>query len=294
MENQATERTTGSDLQIFYSPAPNTPNPIDIVADHGLNGHPTKSWTHTTATRDSTLWLKDLLPTKLPGARVMTFGYEASVIGNTSVHGVRENAKKLLAAVRDRREDNDDDGRPIVFIVHSLGGILAKQALKLANSDGKRSGIAGSTKGIVFFGTPHRGADAAKWARLVLGIAATAFHQPQQKFLGVLETHSAGWMKISEDFRLLASKYAITSVYEQDAHPVLGTVKLSAVLGLPHEDDMIMDGNHSTMSSLEREIRALIVYGELLDAPQGDVAKVLGSRCLLLYLAASAIKNSNA
>jgi hypothetical protein len=52
------------------------------------------------------MWLKDLLPQKLPNARVMTFCYKATVLGNTSIAGVRDNARMLLERLLDEREDN--------------------------------------------------------------------------------------------------------------------------------------------------------------------------------------------
>jgi len=79
----------------------------------------------------------------------MSFGYNATVFGNTSVAGVRENARMLLELLRDKREDNvglvpafrpglkltsrqEDPYRPIVFIGHSLGGIIIKQVAPLS------------------------------------------------------------------------------------------------------------------------------------------------------------------
>ena len=52
------------------------------------------------------MWLKDLLPEKLPGAHIMTFAYDAGAVANASPHGVRENAVKLIRVLRDKREDN--------------------------------------------------------------------------------------------------------------------------------------------------------------------------------------------
>jgi hypothetical protein len=70
-----------------------------------LNGDKFGTWTHTSPNGDTTLWLKDLLPHKMPNVNVMTFGYNASVFGNTSVAGVRENSRMLLGLLRDKRED---------------------------------------------------------------------------------------------------------------------------------------------------------------------------------------------
>jgi len=74
----------------------------------------------------------------------------------------------------------------------------------------------------VFFGTPHRGADGAKWLGLLTGIVSTALNQPQSKFIKLLETHSAELLKVSEDFRPLATKYAIVSFYEEHVDRILG------------------------------------------------------------------------
>lgn len=72
------------------------------------------------------MWLRDLLPVKLPYVRVMTFGYRAEVLGNTSVAGVRDNARRLLVLLKNKREGGSQR-RPIIFLGHSLGGIIIKQ-----------------------------------------------------------------------------------------------------------------------------------------------------------------------
>jgi hypothetical protein len=73
------------------------------VAIHGLNGHWKKSWTNT---QDKTfIWLKDLLPTKFPGARILSFDYDARAIGAISPAGVREHADNLIRLLKNERED---------------------------------------------------------------------------------------------------------------------------------------------------------------------------------------------
>ncbi|KAH6843219.1 hypothetical protein B0I37DRAFT_383999 [Chaetomium sp. MPI-CAGE-AT-0009] len=238
--------------------------PLDIVAIHGLNGDWQKSWTNP---RDeSFLWLRDLLPTKFPGARIMSFEYDARAIGAISPAGVREHADNLIKLLRNEREDLDDKDRPIVFIVHSLGGIIVKQALKKSRDLGMNKGpsqaeardISTSTKGIVFFGTPHRGADAAKWGAVVDGIVSALLHRPKGELVKTLKTNSEGLLSISEDFSPLASRYAIASFYESNVHPLLGTVvvdKASALMALPHEETMMLGGDHSSMCKLGRDDR---------------------------------------
>lgn len=57
------------------------------------------------------------------------------------------------------------ENRPVVWIGHSMGGILCKhmllKALDNPNSIVRR--LAKNTKGIIFLGTPHRGSSIARW-----------------------------------------------------------------------------------------------------------------------------------
>ena len=68
-----------------------------------------------------------MLPEKLPGARIMTFGYNAGVVGATSVASIRDTARVLLTLLHYRREEDGTEDRPIVFVGHSLGGIVIKE-----------------------------------------------------------------------------------------------------------------------------------------------------------------------
>jgi hypothetical protein len=53
---------------------------IDIVAVHGLNGHPSKSFTDELT---GTCWLKDFLPIDFPKCRVLSFGWNADVFSHS-------------------------------------------------------------------------------------------------------------------------------------------------------------------------------------------------------------------
>jgi hypothetical protein len=81
-------------------------HPNSIVAVHGLNGDSLNTWTHVPegGKGPETLWLRDLLPGKLPNAHVMSFQYDSSTCG-MSEQSVRGNAGKLVRLLRDIRED---------------------------------------------------------------------------------------------------------------------------------------------------------------------------------------------
>ncbi|KAJ8130022.1 hypothetical protein O1611_g3609 [Lasiodiplodia mahajangana] len=223
---------------------------VDIVAVHGLNGHPIATFTHTPRSGRATLWLRDLLPNKIEKCRVMSFEYDSSIT-SMSEGRVRDMAGSLLGLLRDKREDAKYENTPIVFVGHSLGGIVIKQTLSLASAkNSKFQNISNATKGVVFFGTPHRGADAAKLGLLAKRIAGAVLRHPPARQLKLLQTHSEGLYRINEDFLPIAPQYAIVSFYEEYAYKIWGKVivdKDSAIMGLQHEETMMLSGTHTSM-----------------------------------------------
>ncbi|KAF4336802.1 hypothetical protein FBEOM_9336 [Fusarium beomiforme] len=135
-----------------------TSYPVDIVAVHGLNGDAFSTWTHKLT---GILWLKDLLPNFLPGCRVYTYGYPSKIFSQSSER-VQEYALNLLISVRDIYEDTEHGKRSVIFIYHSLGGVVFKQALVTAHQDNRLYGeVLNSIIGVLFLATPHRGSNAA-------------------------------------------------------------------------------------------------------------------------------------
>ena len=78
--------------------------PVDVVAVHGFNGHPYRSWTANTE-EGQKVWLRDFLPKALPGARIFSFGYD-SKLGPTRATGTIDTfARSLLNALRIKRSE---------------------------------------------------------------------------------------------------------------------------------------------------------------------------------------------
>ena len=68
---------------------------IDIVAVHGLGGHPFKSWTSNEKSKKC-FWLEDDLLKDLPGARLFTFGYKSHPIFSRSIETMADHARELI------------------------------------------------------------------------------------------------------------------------------------------------------------------------------------------------------
>jgi hypothetical protein len=76
---------------------------ISIIAVHGLQGDPITTWTNS---KTKTFWLKDFLPLDVPGARVLTFGYNADAAFGKTTADFADHATDLLSCLIDEREED--------------------------------------------------------------------------------------------------------------------------------------------------------------------------------------------
>ena len=73
------------------------------------------------------IWLRDDLPSRFPNLRIWTYGYGSKLTDENYVSDPFEDAEGLKGDLRSFRDPSEKE-RPIVFIVHSLGGLIFKQA----------------------------------------------------------------------------------------------------------------------------------------------------------------------
>ena len=71
------------------------------------------------------MWLRDSLPDDLPGARIIIYGYDSPIHDGQSFQNIADLATKLRDGLCTIRRGQRD--RPLLFIAHSLGGIIVKQ-----------------------------------------------------------------------------------------------------------------------------------------------------------------------
>lgn len=80
----------------------------------------------------------------------------------------------------------EQPNRPLIFVAHSLGGILIKVALdssRRSTHQPQYLPLYTSTHGIIFLGTPHRGSSAASWGLLASNLAKIAGKGTNDKVL---------------------------------------------------------------------------------------------------------------
>ncbi|KAJ9656084.1 hypothetical protein H2201_008656 [Coniosporium apollinis] len=120
---------------------------VDIVFVHGLTGNRETTWTHK---ESKTFWPQTLLAHDLPNARILTFGYDADIVGALNTAGsdtLRDHGKSLANDVALRRMRS----RTALLVARGA----AQQHLK---------DVLESTAAIAFMGTPHIGSAKADWA----------------------------------------------------------------------------------------------------------------------------------
>jgi len=147
------------------------PTSIDVVFVHGLWGNAEKSWEFVDTQSGSDykqFWPKDLAD-DCSSAIVWSVGYDSSPTKWTGHNmPLLDRANSLL----DLLDANEIGSRPIVFIAHSLGGLLVKAMLR-ASADTPASqdkaALHRNTKGVVFFSTPHTGSSLADLGRSIPG-----------------------------------------------------------------------------------------------------------------------------
>ena len=188
---------------------------VDVVAVHGLQGDAFKTWECS----NGTLWLRDYLPKEIPSARIMTFGYDSTVAFSNSVARIEDKALDLLNRLGVQRDENIGR-RPVIFICHSLGGILVKKALILAHersSDPVFKDILINTRAMAFLGVPHKGSDSAWWANFVANAlkGASVGLTTNNALVADLRKDSSALSTISKQFIERGRDLSIYTFYER-------------------------------------------------------------------------------
>jgi hypothetical protein len=135
----------------------------DVVFVHGLDGDCRTTW--QPPDRPDLFW-PAMLGVDLPNVATWSLGYEVSSSawrGRTMP--LVDRATNILSLMEARQLGK----RPIIFICHSLGGLLVKQMLRNASSysNPEWRNIAAQTVGIVFLSTPHSGSNLANLLQYV-------------------------------------------------------------------------------------------------------------------------------
>ncbi|KAJ3580311.1 hypothetical protein NPX13_g253 [Xylaria arbuscula] len=243
------------------------PMAIDIIAIHGLNGNWDTTWTDEST---GTNWLRHSIPKRLKTARVMSFSYNSSVLFSKSVSNVSDFAEQLLENLEAQRVSEVERDRPMLFICHSLGGIVFKRACNQAYQKDRYKRLLGAVTGVAFFGTPHRGSSIASLGKVFscLVKAASFGTNTNTQLLKELERGSPVLDEITTTYANRKYDFKICSFYETDKMDFLSSVVVdrhSAVLGIEGETVVPINGNHRSICRFtSKDTRMPVVLENLI------------------------------
>uniref|UniRef100_A0A3B4VA94 Protein SERAC1 n=1 Tax=Seriola dumerili TaxID=41447 RepID=A0A3B4VA94_SERDU len=151
----------------------------DVLFIHGILGAAFKTWRQKdrntleeekeAESRDdyTECWPKSWLAADCPNLRVLSVEYD-SHLSDWMAKCPAENQRKSLAyRSRELLKKLKLAGvgeRPVVWVAHSMGGLLVKKMLLDASEDPDMHELLKNTKGIVFYSVPHRGTSMAEYS----------------------------------------------------------------------------------------------------------------------------------
>jgi protein SERAC1 len=171
----------------------------------------------------------------------MTWGYDSSVaqtVELSSQNSLFGHAENLLTDLSSKRRGDDEYRRPILFIGHSMGGLVIKQvrllevphvgaaintrqalirssAMYQNGQDGPRGALSACTSAVIFLGTPHRGSDKESLAGVVARLAHLAYRMPNRQLLETLARDSHILENQRSAFDSVSNKLSIVCFYEE-------------------------------------------------------------------------------
>ncbi|KAI9686045.1 MAG: hypothetical protein M1822_004028 [Bathelium mastoideum] len=185
----------------------------------------------------------------------MTWGYDVSIkqfLASSSDSTIYHHSETLLGDVFAMRCGNIREQKPIIFIAHSLGGIVVKDALQLsANESTHLHKIVTATIGVIFLGTPHQGSKVASLGKLAFNILKVLQPSPNTKILEGLEINSEILERISRGFgQLLATGLIQVHSFreELDTNGITIVHPFSSVIGYFNETRSLLHADHRDMA----------------------------------------------
>ncbi|KAI1469710.1 uncharacterized protein F4812DRAFT_300693 [Daldinia caldariorum] len=245
-------------LTVVYTPE--NAHKADIVFIHGLGG--TSRWTWSKNKDPDLFWPLTFLPLEpdLCLARILTFGYNANFrkSGNIGT-SVLDFAKDLLFDLKFAKDDHKEDLRmgsvPLIFVVHSMGGLIVKEAYMQGQNDPEYESIIKAISAITFLATPHRGTHLAETLNRIL---QTAMITNSKQYISDLAKNSFTLQKLNEQFRHIAPRLDIVSFYETQptaitskSPRIMVLEKDSSVLGYPGETSKALNADHHGVCKYE-------------------------------------------
>ena len=207
----------------------NTSRRADVIFVHGLGGDASETWRH--GEDDSTSW-PHWLGGDFPEIGVWSLSYAASpmkrlwlkrLLGfNSKDSGEPQPLPDRALQVLDDLSNNALGQRPLMFICHSLGGLLVKQLLRKSDEspETRLYQVARHTQAVLFLATPHAGATLASLVHKFKKVFGSTVSIEE------LRIHDAHLRDLYDWYRNHAQRLGIETITYYETLPVRGILPI--------------------------------------------------------------------
>ncbi|KAI1448548.1 hypothetical protein F5Y02DRAFT_373872 [Annulohypoxylon stygium] len=217
------------------------------------NAHTEASGSTYPLLEEGTYWPADLLPAECPHARILTWGYDSWVTkgyNSANKNNLFGHAKDFMYAY----ERNHPLDRGVIFVAHSLGGLIVKEVLRRCETshESQFHNILSSTQAVIFLGTPHRGSPGfASIAEVVRNFGSTIFRFDSNEIMIRALGIDAPELELSrESFISQWSRLQFTVKTFQEALPISG-------VGIGHLNKKVVPDISSTLDDVREHAETI-------------------------------------
>lgn len=195
---------------------------LDIIFIHGLGGHAETTWGDT----NDNFW-PSWLDDDFTDIGIWTIGYDATP--SAWIRDTMPMKDRALNILNNLSLTETLGTRPIVFIVHSMGGLILKYMLNKSKMTNMYGHILKHTKGIVFLAVPHDGAGGAN----ILSAFNEIFLLRINDIVKQLKKNSSELDDLAESFNILAQQENIKCISFFETKELRYNKKLFGFIPLP-------------------------------------------------------------
>ncbi|PHH93015.1 hypothetical protein CDD83_2125 [Cordyceps sp. RAO-2017] len=207
-------------------------------------------------------WVRQGIRREAHRARILLYAHPEPVEGTT----LSTLADALLEELQALRASEARE-RPLLFIAHSIGGLVVKMALTKASRDARYENVLRECYGVAFFGTPHQGSSYFAMPSLASSIQSLLqLSSPlPASITDGLRVGNSLLLRVDEDFKSVSTDLRVWTLYETiesrlsgaaESQDVYFTAPLtsikSAILGMRQESILALQSDHANMASFGR------------------------------------------
>ncbi|XP_026505519.1 protein SERAC1 [Terrapene carolina triunguis] len=216
------------------------PIKADVLFIHGLLGAAFKTWRQQDIKQPldvkafegeevySECWPKTWLASDCPSLRIVSVEYDTHLSDWKTKCPIEDHRKSIAYRSNELLNKLRAAGvgdRPLVWVSHSMGGLLVKKMLVDASKNPEMDKIVNNTRGIIFYSVPHHGSQLAEYS---MNARYLLFPSVEVK---ELSTDSPALKELNDDFLSFAKdkKFPVLSFAETLPTHIGSMIKLHVV-----------------------------------------------------------------